>query len=93
MSEPLCPTCGRIAAVWPSGILPGVKGQAPIETNALCAEFEFHGFTPGENGTIAMLYDGMEALAARLRCLARAKPPAYNHTREDSPLTPCLECR
>lgn len=69
-SEPLCPTCGRYARVWPSGIVAGAKGQAPITVSALCGEFEFHGFTAGEDGTIIALYEGMEALAARLRAPA-----------------------
>lgn len=63
MGEPLCPSCGRYAQVWPSTRIVGV-GHETI--NAICAEFEFHGFTFGEHGTVSQLFDVLEDFAKRL---------------------------
>lgn len=58
MSEPLCPTCGRVAKVWPSHIF-------DAERMMMCVDWSFHGFTLGDRGTAAKMYEGMRALAAQ----------------------------
>jgi hypothetical protein len=58
MSQEICPVCNRWPRVFPSGL---------IAPQTFCANYEFHGFTPGYRGTIAAFEIGMRELADKLR--------------------------
>jgi hypothetical protein len=83
---------------WQRAMFAGTTGTDPKQRSILAAQRLFPGVSLRRTARCRTSSDGMSdaLLIAEYGRRGRAQPvlppPAYNHTREDSPLTPCPEC-